>query len=1559
MVVGTIAGMTFERSLSLKGNNLDEQGLDVEARKSMAGSLPQEYHDALMDDEYMERMVVAVQKLNNKRRMAFDRFVKMNRVIFIALIIQAIFGVFLALWMTVMQPKYNFETSVDLEDADMVFMLEASEHRGSEKDRKEQANMIKQVSEALFDAMKEERKTQLDKAIEEILNLKESKATWLQKIWRPKANPKDEGQRKDAMKSITQSRGYLRIATGLFNTDLYKSFDVVIENDKVSTSPVPEAAMIRPLTYSYEKAAASLSTLSEKESEAKFNSLGHWHDAMASCYHLIEDATERGRQMFSDAEGPNKRMATRCYQETPKEGEAPCVDLKDQQACSRAARYCTWSESESKCWDKRPLCRKQFCVIVGDSDTMCRRKSAGTQAIHPSAENTEITNTDDLFDGLFSDDLLTEEQKKAKEELAGTGSTLEWAQEMEDCSNFYAKHMSQKEGFGQRTGEDQKGGLWDVNLMNSVPDITLIMLFLIKGEAEAQIRLHNPTFRDFVINPNGLGCGWSKKTSEKFGGFEEVEIDPECLRFVMKDNIPEMTKDAQRMTRLLKNEVTTQQSPNADQDFKYLFFLILPLNLVFYLSWTWLIRWYTQTQTAMDKAMGKKKKMIKVTKMLVEKEEESYGNAMGDLELAEVEKLKQPIEYGSNLTVRARLKGGYLKNNKANRCADGSGTAFEQAAGWIFEPIDGSGMNNYPIESGVPFRIKNNFGQYLKVDENGSSFQDDPDNTGAGATEFCIEPFSTVPRDEADDKEDRVHLGDICLVRCNATGKFLKVSKEGKVDATGERTNAECQMVIDRGGQPMQSGAIITLAAEGAAGQLMHCTPKGEVVVGEGNPEDYQGSYDDWLYWLLEKKVTIDSPEATTESAASSSKDETAAEVEIGKGGGDDDDIPDDTKEDMGEDKSFDFEDEAGDDEKAADSGAAGSSGGGGITGAQVVAKKTSTVADPRKNEDVLHEGDIVTLKAFNGQLMEVGANGEITAGRGLLGAAGSSTQPVVSREFVVHKMGVSNITRHNNTIRRGEKICLKPVRSDVDKKNNDYVKVNENEDGVFAGGTIYDKEIGFIIEGTTITPLVEPLSNALERGDVDIAFCSLWEKSNVQHCEAMSAAWCKDDELANIKGIVVVASGGTYSVPKAQGQNSSDWVAVVDDGVDIFKASKQAKAQGATGIIVRCDNPCSLDRLMLGADETKEVPCLPCIFASKDNAEALNDRGLTLNGVTFRKKYVTDVMRAIGKAPITKGKKANTDVFNAAAVAMLEREKELAIWKEEEAERQRQEELRKLEEEEGGGDQFKWKVNTNTHYLWGGGGKMKVNYGNKAPPSAHKHEKIGADGKVQGVDAGTLRHTVKRPSLAAKKKKVRVSVTAIDAEDFKDRKMGGDRDGGGGAGGLFGDLSEVLTAEEASAQPMEELSEESDFRIEYQFDEIMVDVDAKLEDVEEEQEFFDDSGAEVQQLGVPKKKFWVVAVGLGCSTLFLMIILIIVLCKKKPEKVHLSDKEQMQEFDGVDEGAALWTTLSSYNPAMDTQAIYRQLGLSFDAYEAAMEAQGLRGQPAKPLSEVSEDVFQ
>lgn len=91
---------------------------------------------------------------------------------------------------------------------------------------------------------------------------------------------------------------------------------------------------------------------------------------------------------------------------------------------------------------------------------------------------------------------------------------------------------------------------------------------------------------------------------------------------------------------------------------------------------------------------------------------------------------------------------------------------------------------------------------------------------------------------------------------------------------------------------------------------------------------------------------------------------------------------------------------------------------------------------------------------------------------------------------------------------------------------------------------------------------------------------------------------------------MVVIGQGGAFSVPKA----CDAWVALVQDGVDLFKAVARAKERGATGLIVRCEEACSLDRLRLGAGD-EQAPCLPVAFINEAGSEALMERGLVLLG--------------------------------------------------------------------------------------------------------------------------------------------------------------------------------------------------------------------------------------------------------------------------------------------------------------------------------------------------------
>merc|ERR1719356_1803721 len=81
------------------------------------------------------------------------------------------------------------------------------------------------------------------------------------------------------------------------------------------------------------------------------------------------------------------------------------------------------------------------------------------------------------------------------------------------------------------------------------------------------------------------------------------------------------------------------------------------------------------------------------------------------------------------------------------------------------------------------------------------------------------------------------------------------------------------------------------------------------------------------------------------------------------------------------------------------------------------------------------------------------------------------------------------------------------------------------------------------------------------------------------------------------------------------------------------------------------------------------------------------------------------------------------------------------------------------------------------------------------------------------------------------------------------------------------GQQDEVLSAEDARPDRLEQLAEESDFRLEYSFEQIQVQVGETVEDVEDDEEIHENEGVIMKELGVPMKHFWIMALGLFFST--------------------------------------------------------------------------------------------
>merc|ERR1712228_70856 len=114
---------------------------------------------------------------------------------------------------------------------------------------------------------------------------------------------------------------------------------------------------------------------------------------------------------------------------------------------------------------------------------------------------------------------------------------------------------------------------------------------------------------------------------------------------------------------------------------------------------------------------------------------------------------------------------------------------------------------------------------------------------------------------------------------------------------------------------------------------------------------------------------------------------------------------------------------------------------------------------------------------------------------------------------------------------------------------------------------------------------MIKPLSGAMAKGDAFLKVQSLWDKTNIKRVEASSAAWTANDDLGKFTGMCVTANAsGQYAVPKSvRDGDEQKWIAVVQDSADLLRKAEEAKAQGASGLVVRCQDAVSLQRLAKG----------------------------------------------------------------------------------------------------------------------------------------------------------------------------------------------------------------------------------------------------------------------------------------------------------------------------------------------------------------------------------------
>jgi len=339
----------------------------------------------------------------------------------------------------------------------------------------------------------------------------------------------------------------------------------------------------------------------------------------------------------------------------------------------------------------------------------------------------------------------------------------------------------------------------------------------------------------------------------------------------------------------------------------------------------------------------------------------------------------------------------------------------------------------------------------------------------------------------------------------------------------------------------------------------------------------------------------------------------------------------------------------------------------------------------------------------------------------------------------------------------------------------SNYLHV-EGDGVITADGRVTTRAIGFTINLASMQDMVSPISEHLLKGDMELMISPLWNKSEIKRLEALSAPWTTEEDLSRFRGLVVVANEkGQYSVPKAKGESSKGWVAVIGDGCDISKAARQAKAQGATGLVIKTSEMLSMDKL--ARNTSQEEYELPAVYVDEGVARELNERGIELQGIEFKGQNRTAALRSIGRAgcrpdskdpSMMKSKIANNtaDVFKNVGALMVEKAQEEA-----EAEKRKREhpavmgEVEVDEDDDGAGNGFQWKVAANTHYLWstGGGGaaKMNVNFGKKAPPSAQKRHKVNiATGEVHAETDASQHHV-----LAQKVKSKKVQMELADKE--------------------------------------------------------------------------------------------------------------------------------------------------------------------------------------------------
>eukprot|EP00747_Dinoflagellata_sp_TGD_P062318 gnl/TRDRNA2_/TRDRNA2_152952_c1_seq1.p1 gnl/TRDRNA2_/TRDRNA2_152952_c1~~gnl/TRDRNA2_/TRDRNA2_152952_c1_seq1.p1 ORF type:complete len:816 (+),score=168.70 gnl/TRDRNA2_/TRDRNA2_152952_c1_seq1:654-3101(+) len=742
------------------------------------------------------------------------------------------------------------------------------------------------------------------------------------------------------------------------------------------------------------------------------------------------------------------------------------------------------------------------------------------------------------------------------------------------------------------------------------------------------------------------------------------------------------------------------------------------------------------------------------------------------------------------MTLRARLKGGYVRANVEQGVADGNGKAFDSNANWFFEPVSQLDQGEGVMQCGQKVRIRNALGQLLRVDAQGTEFitdgrgkkagletldeedeeaEDDANVVSMPATEFLLEHVSG--RSE-DDEDPMCRLGDQLRIQSCATGQYLRISKDGLCDGLGAKADTETQMVVDRGGRTIAPGSVVALRAN-ATGRHLTGLPDGGLTA---QPAEEDAG---WNYWLVEK----------------SKKQQSSDEVSDG---------------------------------------------------------------------GVLKQGDVITLRALNQSMLEVDANGRVTCGRSGDGASSSGLGELgcnpqaaddlsgattgVCHEFVLDRVGAGKLRKNDETIRTGTDITLRLANAPSGESNDDGKPryLHANADGTLAADArATDRDIGFTLELKSFKKLADPLNAAFIKGDANLLVRHLWDKTNATKLGVLTSHWTNEEELANFKGAVVVSDErGRYNPPKSHGANKG-WVAVVDNTTDIQMAARQAKAQGATGLVIRVSNEDALEAALAREKAADwEKPELPAVYVDSNGATELNERGIVLDGGELKGRHLTKAMRAcrgIGARGTTNfTPKQSAEVFNTLGNALKEQREQRRI---EEAEKAARQAALDAQMAAGGGDDqgdFHWKTSSNTCYLWGKK-KMSVNFGKKAPPSAMSTKKYCKTGGHLITDA-SQHHVHEDKTKQASSKKL--DIQHMESRSFTAHRLDA------GTATFIQDLDQ--------STGLEMLSDDSDFKIEYTFEEVEIAVGASTEDMEED-ELISDEGHVVARFAVRESQFWLV----------------------------------------------------------------------------------------------------